>query len=159
MEVIKNNFEKREEKKMVENYPKLHICEYCNSELKYDKEDLRVGELGLVFLHCPCCKNDNLIEDSELTVNLTKDNIEFPVHFHHCSVETGAVDVCNNERVKEAINKAIDFFRKNKNESNWMTATGNLYVVVFKYDGDECYEVVVTNDYYDTFIPFKNVDY
>lgn len=32
-------------------------------------------------------------------------------------------------------------------------------VYVFRFDGDEEYEVVVTKDYYDTYIPFEKVDY
>lgn len=161
MRVLKNNYEnhKKENIKEVEIYPCSHTCESCCSELEYDKSDVIVGELGLAFLYCPCCGYNNIIEDSELTIDLTKDNISFPTHFHHCSVETGAVDICNNERVKEYINKAIDYFRKNKNEVAWFASTGNLHITVFRWNGDECYDVIVTNDYYDTYIPFENEDY
>lgn len=164
MKVLKNNYENYieknvEKKKIVERYPRKYICQSCGSELEYDKSDLRVGELGLVFLDCPLCGHSNILEDNEFTITLTKENTEFPTHFHHCSVETGAVDVCNNEKVKEYINKAIDYFRKNKNEFVWFASTGNLHITVFRWDGDECYDVIVTNDYYDTYIPFEDEDY
>lgn len=156
MKVIENKFNNKEEK-IIEKYPRLLTCEKCKSCLEYNKEDLRVGEFGCCFLDCPCCNQENLIADEDFT--LTKDNVSFPTHFHHCSVENGAVDVCNNERVKEYINRAISYFRKNKDEFAWMTATGNLHIVVFRWAEDECYEVVVTNNYYDTYLEFKNEDY
>lgn len=159
MKVLKNNYESHEEEivKEVERYPRNHICEYCDSELEYNKDDLRVGAFGCMFLNCPCCNQENLIEDEGL--DLTKDNVEFPTHFHHCSKETGAVDICNNKRIKEYINEAIDYFRNNKNEFVWFVSTGNLHMTVFRWSEDECYDVIVANDHYSTFIPFENEDY
>ena len=161
MKVLKNNYEpyKEVETQKIESHPRKHICESCSSELEYDKSDLRNGEFGLVVLDCPCCGHNNIFDDHEDTMILTRDNIVFPDHFHHTSEETGAVNACTNEEVKECINKAIDYFRKNKDEFAWYTAFGNLHVTVFRFDGDESYEVVVTKDYYCTDIPFEDRDY
>ena len=49
--------------------------------------------------------------------------------------------------------------RKNKEEFAWTTEIGNLYMTVFRYDGDENYYVVVSNNYYGTYIPFESADY
>lgn len=157
MKVIKNNYENKEKEKMVENYPKLLICETCGSELEYNKEDFRIGEFGCIFVDCPCCNHDNLIEGEEFV--LTKDNIDFPVHFHHCCEENGAVNCCTNEEIHGYIDKAINYFRENKDEFAWTAEIGNLHMTVFRYDGDESYYVIVTNDYYSTYIPFEDKDY
>lgn len=162
MKVLKDNYTQSNIDEAAENtkpYPRKMICEHCGSELEYEESDLRVGFLGCAYLDCPLCDGENMIEENENTITLTKDNVEFPAHFWHTSKETGAVDCCNNEAVKNAINRAINYFRANKDEYHWFTATGNLYVDVSRYEGDESYEVVVTNNYYDTFIPFESDDY
>ena len=67
--------------------------------------------------------------------------------------------VVNNEEVKECIYKAIKYFRENKDEYDWYTCYGNLFVSVYKYNEDGEYWVVVADDYYDTYIPFEEEDY
>ena len=162
MKVLKDNYTKsnfNEYIAIAKSYPRKLICEHCGSELEYEESDLRMGFLGCAFLDCPLCGGDNMLEENEKTITLTKDNVEFPIHFWHTCKETGAVDCCSNEEVKNAINKAINYFRKNKNEYHWYTCIGNLYVSVNRYDGDECYEVTVSNNYYETSIPFEAGDY
>lgn len=155
MKVLKNNYEVKKE----ESYPRFHVCGDCGSELEYEESDLRIGELGLVFLDCPLCEYENIIEGNENTITLTKDNVEFPAHFFHTSEDDGAVDVFTDEYIKESINKAIECFRNNKDESVWIEGTGNTFITVFRFDGDEDYYVVATNDYYSTHIPFEEEDY
>lgn len=161
MKVLENNYDKinQDVKSNYDRpYPRKHICEQCNSKLEYDKSDLRIGYLGKMYLDCPLCGFDNMIEDNEQAITLTKDNIEFPIHFFHASKESGAVDCCNNDEIKKSINKAIDFFRKNKEEFVWSTESGNLYMSVWRCDGDRDYYVVVANNYYSTYIPFEEKD-
>lgn len=161
MKILKNNYEscKQENIKKAQSYPRNYICESCNSELEYDREDLRIGELGLVILDCPCCGYSNAIENHEDTLILTRDNIVFPDHFYHTSIKNGAIDCCTNERIKKYITEAIDYFRRNKDEFAWIVSTGNLHVTVFRYEDNEVYEVVVTNDHYHTDINFEEKDY
>ena len=142
-----------------EFYPKKLVCENCNSELEYDKSDLRIGVYGCAFLDCPLCTYSNEIDGDGEELVLNKDNVEFPTHFWHTSTETGAVDVCTNENIKKYIKKAIDYFRNNKDCTNWNTSHRNLLIQVNRYEGDEMYEVIVTNNYYDLNIPFERIDY
>lgn len=153
---VKIKEEKAEETKP---YPRKHICEWCRSELEYVESDLRIGEFGAVFIDCPCCNKGNLIDGHENEITLTMDNIEFPKHFHHTSKENGAVDICNNVEIREQIQKAIKYFRKNKDAFVWQSECGNLYLVVFRYDGDEDYEIILSNNFYSTYIPFEAEDY
>ena len=145
MKVLKNNYNNIVEENIT--YPRDLKCEYCSSELQYEESDVYIGALGGAYLKCPCCNNENMLEDNEKAIDLTKDNVEFPTHFFH------------NEEVKGAICRAVDYFRKNKEEFAWTTETGNLFMTVFKYDGDENYYVVVSNNYYSTYIPFESADY
>lgn len=161
MKVLKNNYHNNETTIMSnvnKPYPRDLICGTCGSELQYEESDVLVGALGCAYVKCPCCGNDNMLEDNEHSIDLTVDNVEFPTHFLHTSKDN-ASDCCNNENVKNAIRKAIDFFRNNKNEFSWYTETGNFHVCVFRYDGDEDYYVVVSGDYYSTHILFEPEDY
>lgn len=163
MKVLKDNYTKASTESPVKieikPYPRKHICEECSSELEYEKSDLRMGVLGCMHLDCPCCGYENMIEENEDTITLTVDNVVFPTHFFHTSKEHRAVDCCDNETVKKEIRKGIDFLRKNREEFSWMTAYGNLYIDITRYDGDENYVVFVSNDYYETYIPYADVDY
>ena len=157
MKVLVNKCNKAHIKEIVKPTKKL-ICEYCGSELEYEESDVRIGAFGCACIDCPCCGKDNTLYEED-GITLTKDNVEFPAHFYHTSKETGAVDCCNNEEVKKYINKAIKYFRENKDENNWFCCTGNLYIDVSKWEGDENYWVVVSNNYYDTYIQFEEEDY
>lgn len=162
MKVLKNNFNKINaiETKLAELYPRKFTCEMCNSELQYDKEDLRMGVYGYMHIECPLCGYDNMLDEHEDNIVLTRDTIEFPTHFHHVSKETGAKDVCNNEEVKKYLRQAIEYFRQNKDEYSWGGwITGNLYIHVHRYSGDEDYDVIISNDFYNTLIPFEPQDY
>lgn len=164
MKVLKNNFNQTEsfekEVNKVESYPRKLICENCQSELEYEKSDLKMDLFGCMSIHCPLCGYDNMLEDNEDSITLTADNVEFPVHFYHTSEKTGAINCCNTEEIRKNILKAIDCFRRNKEECYWGGhITGNLYINVRRWSGDEMYEVTVSNDFYSTEIPFESEDY
>lgn len=162
MKVLKNNFNEitaHVTEVKLESYPRKLICEKCESELEYEKSDLEEGALGAMYVRCPLCGYNNMLDGNENDITLTKDNVKFPKHFFHTSKEDGAVDVCNNETIKKYINDAINYFRKNKDEFYYHAATGNLSVHVCRYEEYEDYYVEVTNNYYSTYIPFESEDY
>ena len=162
MKVLKDNYQKASTESRVKNvqpYPRALTCEYCGSELEYEKVDLKMGTYGCIFVNCPCCGKDNMIENHEDEITLTMHNVEFPIHFYHTSKENGAVDVCNNDEIRKRIQSAIEYFRKNKDEFVWQSESGNLFLVVFRYEGDEDYEVILTDNFHSTFIGFEDEDY
>lgn len=161
MKVLKNNFiaSQPDYNPIVEVYPKKFICEKCKSELLYEKSDIRIGEYGCAVVDCPLCGYENYL-DEEGDITLTMDNIEFPTHFHHVSTETGAVDRCDNEHVKKYIYEAINYLRSHRDEHEWGGhITGNLYLNVSKLEGDEMYDITVSNDFYNSFVKFESEDY
>lgn len=160
MKVLKNNFNKISaiETLIVPLYPKKVICDKCQSELEYEQSDITIGWFGAGYIKCPLCDNDIVLDDED-GINLTVDNVEFPTHFHHTSTNNGAKNVCNNKEIKGYIRKAIDYFRENKDAFSWYSGTGNLLVHVYRFDSDEDYHVVISENYYDTYIPFELEDY
>ncbi len=163
IKILKNNYKKeiipKENIKVLEPYPRKLVCEGCESELEYDESDLVMGEYGCMFLDCPICGAHNMLEDNEHSITLTVDNIEFPVHFHHVSKETGAIDRASVDEVRSEIKRAINYFRENKEEYSYYTWSGNLFVMVYRYSGDEEYSVIVSSDFYNMEIPFEEADY
>ena len=155
MKVLKDNYKTT----YAEETDNKLVCEHCTSELEYNNSDIVIGTYGCAFVPCPCCGYENYIEDGEHDLVLTAHNVEFPMHFGHTAKENGALDCCNNETIKEYIRNGINYFRKNKGEFVWYCGTGNLYVTVYRYEGDENYYVQVTNNYYDTYIQFEEEDY
>ena len=163
MKILKDNYNKATPiltKLQIEPYPRNIVCDMCGSELIYDETDLVMGEWGCMHIICPLCKHSNLLDNNEKNIVLTVDNIEFPVHFHRTSVETGAKNCCDNEEIKRQLRQAINYFRINKHEYDWGGhITGNLFIHVHRYDGDEEYVVTVSNDFYTANIPFERIDY
>ena len=149
MKVLKNNLQNV--------YPKRLICEGCGSELEYEKSDERISWLGCVSVKCPVCERENFLDD-EGGIKLTIENIEFPVHFHRTSIETGAVEV-EPERIKHEIQEIVRYFRDHKNELDYSTQYGDSYIHVHRYEDDEEYNIIVYKDYYETVIPFEKADY
>lgn len=146
MEVIRNG------------YQKTHICYTCNSEFAYTEDDLHIGEFGNVYATCPVCNTQEWIDEEPPEI-LTKDNIRFPTHFGHVSKENGAVDYCTPDTIQKYIKRATEFFRDNKDECLYYIRSGNLCVCVVRIPDDEAYDVIVTNNYYVTNIPFEKEDY
>ena len=159
MKILKDNYNNIPYDEQVEPYPRNLICEYCGSSLEYEEADLRMGAWGCMFLDCPLCGGDNMLEDNEKNITLTVDNIEFPTHYYHTSKKTGAVDCCNNEEISKRIRDGVNYLRKNKEEFYWFCQSGNLRVEILRWGGDEMYEVIVTNDFYGMEIPFEAKDY
>lgn len=153
----KNNQLKIEDE--IRKFPIKAICEYCESELECEESDISIGEYGCAYFHCPICGKDSFIDNEDIDLKLTIENLKFPAHFHHTCVENRAVDNLNNETVKKFVRDAIAFFRKHKDEFAWVSTTGTTSVYVYRLTGDEAYEVHVSGDHYETMIPFEPIDY
>jgi len=160
IKVIHNNFSQNDLNKKVEVKPKfVHtFCDNCDSELEISEEDTHIGWLGAPFVKCPCCGQESMVDELE-GITLTKDNIDYPIHFNRTNKDLkNVVEIQKDEVIKE-IQRGIDYFRTNKDEFCWYTYYGDLFVIIFRYEGDEEYFVLVTRDFLETYIPFEKGDY
>lgn len=92
-------------------------------------------------------------------ITLTIDNLQFPMHFNRTNKNMRQVVENNPEEIIKEIKCAVTYFREHKDEYYWFTCYGDLFVIVFRYEGDEEYSVMVTKDFYETDIPFEEEDY
>ena len=139
-------------------FPLKIKCSECDSELEITEEDTHIGWMGARFINCPCCGEEAMVDELE-GITLTKDNLEFPVHFNRTAKGLrNVVEVNSNEIIKE-IQRGITYFREHKDEYYWYTSYGDLFLIVFRYSDDEEYFVMVTKDFYETYIPFEREDY
>ncbi|MBT9788782.1 hypothetical protein GPK90_05405 [Clostridium sp. MCC344] len=92
-------------------------------------------------------------------ITLTKDNIQLPAHFYRTKTGKIGVKEVTNQKVVDEIKRGIEWLRSDKNEYYWFTKYGDLFLIIFKYDGDGEYNVLVARDWYETDIPFEEDDY
>ena len=150
------NIEVKEEN--IKTFPLKIKCSECDSELEITEEDTHIGWMGARFINCPCCGEEAMVDELD-GITLTKDNLEFPVHFNRTTKGLRHVVEVNSDEIINGIKKAITYFRENKDEWNWYTSRGDLFLSVYRHPGDEDYFVLVTKDFYETYIPFEREDY
>lgn len=145
-------------KESVENnskFPMRCTCEYCESELEVDKNDVEIGELGLFKYKCPVCLKLNDLDGEG--INLTVENIEYPRHFFDFN-NGKCVD---NEEINKDIKRLVNSLRNSndKNDTVRYTSYGDLFIFVQKLYDDEEYYIMVAKGYKDSYIPFEKRDY
>ena len=121
---------------------KYHYCEKCNNLLE---DDIQYGELGVPYIHCEYCGEDNELEDEDY-LELTKDNVRFPQHYYNF----GRGKSIDNDTINKWVKKCINYLEKNPNEDHIFTASGDTVVHVTRFEGDGTYNVQVCKNYYDT---------
>lgn len=156
MKVLKNNYNLEEDTITPKS---IQIkCDRCGSELEITVEDTYIGAYGAVYLICPCCNEETMVEELD-GITLTKDNIKFPLHFVRTNKNMRCVKEIEPEEIEKEIKRGIEYFRINKEEWAYYMGYGDMSITIFRYDGDEEYHVLVAKDYYDTYIPFESQDY
>lgn len=156
MRVIRNAF--NGEKPLIQ--PKNRIinvvCEHCGSEFEVDEseDDIKVGQLGLKYVVCPCCGKDCYGDCEELgEITLTKDNINYPQHF--CDFRNGT-KVSNDETTKdirEMIAK-LETVREKDLDNILYRSHGDTFILVQKDFYDNCYNIMVAKNYSECNINF-----
>ena len=114
----------------------IDTCEVCGVDLKYGKEDTFNGEFGCLFIKCPACGNDTEVFECENKFNLTKDNLEYPKHFHKCN----GVEIKDGE-IQEYINQVLKNLEGN---NSTFVSCGNMIVIGIKFE-DEINLIVAKN--------------
>ena len=158
IKIIKNNYKSQPNEEPIKNNKIRIHCSECDSELEITENDTHIGWLGARFITCPCCGEETMVDELD-GITLTKDNLEFPVHFNRTAKGLRHVVEVNPDEVIKEIQRAIAYFREHKDEYYWYTSYGNLFLTVLRYSYDEEYFVMITKDFYETYIPFEKEDY
>ena len=80
IKVLKDNSKNIEVKEENTMFPLKIKCSQCDSELEIVEEDTHIGWMGARFIRCPCCGEEAMVHELD-GITITKDNLEFPVHF------------------------------------------------------------------------------
>lgn len=124
-------------------------CEHCNAELC---GEVQFGQLGLGYIHCNECGKDSYNDELD-EITLTSDNVTFPQHYFNFGYGKKVED----NYINESVRKGLKYLEENPNEDFCQFGTGDTNITIVKYEGDKEYCVIVSKNYYETFVPF-NVD-
>lgn len=147
MKVIKATIKRKN------SYPRKTICENCESEIEYDKDDLTEGFNGVMSIKCPVCNEEIYLWNNENNVALNSDNIKFPQNFYHTSIETGAIDNCNDRVIRNEVKKLIELI--GDKDGIAYSECGTLHISVARCSENKVYQIVVSKDYYSLEIPMR----
>lgn len=142
MEIIKDNYNKKKLNQIV--------CDKCLSELMFDESDIRHGSYGVGEITCPLC--GNVIEETsgDYDLKLTKDNLQYPIHYHHTSSNDGAVHL-TDEEVNNYVKKYIDCL--NSDDDYFIGhITGDLLIAIARNNELNEFEIYVCRDFYSTYV-------
>lgn len=148
MEVITNNYQK-------DIFPLIHQCDHCGSTLKIDSEDVKYGYLGCGYVVCGACGNKTYLGNEGISVDIDENNINFPDHYYHFSVNTGAIELSNGE-IRSYIKDGVKYFQLNPDSFCYVTGSGDTKIFMLNYREDEELSITVCKDFYECEIPFSN---
>lgn len=64
MKVLKDNFKSDVKNRIKRDLRTFKIeCDKCGSELEIKKGDTHVGWLGALFVTCPCCGEESMVDE------------------------------------------------------------------------------------------------
>ena len=142
-----------------EVFPFTAVCNECGSELEVDKEDIYIGRLGAALFKCPVCGGEIMLCNygiTDLDIDLTVDNMIFPDHY--CHFKAASNDKIDNEDLRKQIRKLIELLRNNPDYLYALSMGTNFAIIIHNDPGDGFYNITIANGYYNTEIPYTNID-
>lgn len=121
-------------------------CAECGAELEFAFDDTYEGAYGARYLKCPVCGNELWTEVDG--VELTPDNIKFPIHFYKTSDD--AVDI-EDERIQKWVREGLNAFKNNKVKDFWWRGTGNTFMIILEMEDEYC--IYVMKNYWECDVP------
>ena len=134
MKVIKKNEVETSE------YPKRIVCDHCDAELEYDKDDEFVGLWGMKCITCPECNEDCFVSDHRV------EPPNWKATFDH--VNSATAKELKNEDIQEYIDNCYKYLMNVAKPGDfYMTGSGDTMVFGFRYE--DTVDLYVTRDYYE----------
>lgn len=144
MKVIKNNKDAQEEQVKLEDleFPMIHVCTECGSEIEIEEEDLEDLNLSSREVHtgyyCPICGEWN-------TVVLTEPH-NWPESFYHYGHENNVVKVSDGW-IQKFVDTVVKFLEDSKIGDTFETGAGDI-VVIGRHQED-CKQIIVAEKYWE----------
>lgn len=126
-------------------------CEKCHAELEFAFDDTYEGAYGARYLKCPVCGEELWTEIDG--VELTSDNIKFPIHFYHMG--KNAVDI-EDDKIQEWVREGLETIEDGNVEDFYLCMTGNAAMIILEMEDEYC--IYVMKNYWECDIPKKNMN-
>ena len=124
----------------------IQKCEECCAELEFAFDDTYEGVYGARYLKCPVCGKEVMTE--LYGIDLTPDNIKFPIHFYKVSED--AVNI-EDEEIQQWVRKGLNALKSGKAEDFWWSGTGNSFMIILEMMDEYC--IYVMKNYWECSIP------
>lgn len=119
-------------------------CDKCGCKFAYTEEDAYSNMYGKI-VECPSCGEKIVLERFERLM-------QFPdSYFHFGGKDSKIVD---NETIEKEVKKGIKYCLEH-NECQWYTAYGNMFVEVNWLKGDNDFNILIGQNYYENSISEK----
>lgn len=125
-------------------------CDECGTKLGYDDFDVQIGAYGCAYVKCPKCGEPVFLDNAELSLTLTVDNIQFPWHFYKRG--KNAVKK-TDEQINKDIKECVRGLEKLEEDYGVFCYTGSGDTMVFAFKHEDEYAIYVAKDYYTSSIP------
>lgn len=129
----------------------IQKCTECHAELKFAFDDTYIGAYGVRYLKCPVC-GEEIITGID-GIDLTYDNVEFPIHFYKTGEE--AVDI-PDEQIQKWVRRGLSAFKNGEARDFWYSGTGNAFMIILAMEDEYC--IYVMKNYWECEIPKDNMN-
>ena len=121
----------------------------CGAELEYLPSDMHEGAYGCMYITCPVCEKEILLDDED-PVELTAETLEWPKHF---SLPADTDVKVTDATIQRWMNTCLSQLKSDiyKDGSCIQMGSGDSIVWMFKYEDE--YAVYVSKSYAATSIP------
>ncbi len=147
MKIIKNNKENYNNNEELE-FPMIHVCSECGSEIEIDETDLEQLDMDketYIDYYCPVCGEWNTVEVTELH--------NWPKSFYHFGVTENAVP-CEDKWVQRFVNDIAKFLSDSKPGDSFEAGTGDTIVIGKHYE--DCKQIIVAKNYWEETYDLKD---
>ena len=122
------------------------MCECCEREFEYTKDNVLIQDFGCANVICPHCKASTPADDV-FNLKLDENNLVFPQHFFEfCEKEENSI---LDEEINKEIKKHLKLLREKEKDTNFECLRfGNILIFIFK--NNETFSIFVAKGYYYT---------
>lgn len=131
---------------------KIVTCK-CGAEIEYFPHDKHDGAFGCMYLTCPECANEVLL-DKEDPIKLTIDNVEWPKHF---DLPDGSEMNFDDATIQKWVRMCLSQLSSDIYKVRDVVSMGSGNTRIWAEKWEEEYAVYVTKSFSTTSIPREDI--